>query len=116
MVNEHSPTPWVEEGEVTASIFDVNGKMVASYVTLTDKALIVTAVNAYEANTARLSELEERVARLQKALAPFAAVYRSLPEGYRDDLWVGLSIAGSSALDHEYLTVRDFRSALEAQS
>lgn len=75
----------------------------------------ITAWNA-SADTGRLSELEAEVARLREALTPFAAVYQSLPGGYRDDLWVGLSIAGSSALDHEYLTVRDFRSALEAKS
>lgn len=72
---EHSPLPWSEEGPYNASIYDANGRMIAAYIALEDKRLIITAANAYPGLVEENKRLRAELERV--ASAPWVEVSTS---------------------------------------
>jgi hypothetical protein len=66
---------------------------------------------AAESTWSRLAAAEALVAEGVESSYPFCAISSDIPDGYSGELIVKLSIAGSCALDEQYLTVQDFRAA-----
>lgn len=101
-----NPTPWSIQPFVAIGspverfqIADGNNKGVLVTISRERAELIVAAVNAYEANTARLSELEAEVARLREVCQAQSTEHRihirQMQKNHSDELALFSSSLGA---------------------